>query len=158
MKRCHTLIEFRLTYLSAFLQNSHSPIRGHMFDDHIRSRLHNRTLLAPEKVPLVHMGHVRSTGLTPDAHFMGVLLRICFDRSCNASVRISFTEDGIHGASEDCSVAGFDGAFFVVRRFVGVKRNVIAFGAKFGDTGVELWYGSTNVRQFNNDCIRLGGM
>ena len=98
---------------------------------------------------------MRATGLTPESHGMRILLCVGFDGRSDASIGISFAQDGVDGRPRNLLVATLNVAFFVRFGFGGVKGDIVALGAEFGNAILQLINGRRNVGEFDNGTVGL---
>ena len=124
-----------------------------MLNHHIRGILHSGTLLARKEIPLVHVCYMCPTSLGPNTHLVWVFLSICLDWGGDTSIAVTFSQDWVDSATEDGGITSLGGLLFLVLGFMGVQWDVVSFGAKLRDTCAELGNGSTDVGEFDYNCL-----
>ena len=82
------------------------------------------------------MRYVGSGGLGPDAHLVGILLRIGLDGRRNATIRVAFAQDGIDGTTKDGGIPRLNLALFVINGFMRVDGNIVTLGTELLDAGL----------------------
>jgi microcompartment protein CcmK/EutM len=85
---------------------------------------------------------------------MRILLRVCFDRRCHATIGVPLAKDRVDGTPQDCGVDFLNFSLGIILGFRGVKWHVVSFAAKFGNALNQLWNAGRDIGELNNVGIR----
>lgn len=138
---------------NVFFQCFASPIVSVQFDSDRRRRRHDLGQFVAIKISIGHMCHMCPGGTTPRVHAMRIFLRIFFDSIGNASIRIPFAQNWVHGRSHDVLIAFPDGFLFFRFGFHWIQRHIVPLGTQLRNAVRELIERSRNIRKLNDIAI-----
>ncbi|SIA44235.1 Uncharacterised protein [Mycobacteroides abscessus subsp. abscessus] len=115
----HAVDDVALAQLDLGLEHDGVTALGGQHHLHRAVAIQRQRLLSVVEIALLHGGDMRARGLRPLAHAVRVLAGVLLHRLRGATVRVAFTQNGIHRTTETLGVPRLDLSFFFV---LGVPR------------------------------------